>query len=351
MAKRMKGLYKRGKMWWCSYKSLYGSIKRESTKTTDYNDAMEYLLDRKAEIKAGTEPEAKKIVNHAFRELVDEYKKWCEKQRGFKSKIYFIKQLENEFSYMLLRQFSTMLVEQYQSKGLTKGKKHATINRHVATLKHMFTKANDWNMVDEVVLRRIRKVKMLEENNKRLRYLSKDEWKSLLEACDSHLHPIVLMALNAGMRKSEILNLQWDNVDLTHNFIHIEDSKNGERRDIPINDTLKKMLQNLPRRLDGKHLFYDLKTQKPFKDVKRSFKTACKNAKITNFRFHDLRHTFASHLVMAGVDLTTVKELLGHKTLTMTLRYAHLSPEHKTKAVNLLGDMTQQSPVKMSEVI
>jgi integrase len=350
MARRMKGLYKRGKVWWCAYKSLYGDMKRESTKTSDYNEAIDYLTDRKAEIKAGTEPETKKIVNHTFWELVEEYKKWCERQRGFKSKIYFIKQLEDEFGYMLLRNFSTMLVEQYQTKKMNKGNKPATINRHVACLKHMMTKANDWNMVEETVVGRVRKVKMFKENNKRVRYLSKDEWQTLLEVCDSHLYPIVLMALNTGMRKSEILNLQWDDIDLANNFIHLEITKNGERRDIPINETLKEMLVKLPRRLDGKYLFYDPKTQKPFKDVKRSYKTACKNASITNFHFHDLRHTFASHLVMIGVDLTTVKELLGHKSLAMTLRYAHLSPEHKTKAVNVLDGMFKQSPMKKSEV-
>jgi integrase len=345
----MKGLYKRGKVWWCAYKSLDGSVKRESTKTNDYNNAIQYLEDRKAELKAGAEPETKKISNCTFRELAIEYNKFCQIQRSYSSKFYFIKQLEGEFGFMLLKQFSTMLIEQYQNREMGKGRKPSTVNRHVAALKHMFTKGNDWNMVDETVLRRVRKAKMLSENNKRLRYLSHVEWQSLLEACDSHLYPIVLMALNTGMRKSEILNLQWDGVDLTNNFIHLEITKNGERRDIPINDTLKEMLLKLPRRLDGKYLFYDPKTQRPFKDVKRSYKTACKNAKITNFHFHDLRHTFASNLVMRRVDLTTVKELLGHKSLAMTLRYAHLSPEHKTKAVNVLDGMFKQSPIEKSE--
>ena len=86
-------------------------------------------------------------------------------------------------------------------------------------------------------------------------------------------------------------------------------------------------------------MFFDPKTGKPYKDVKRSFKGACRRAGIKDFRFHDLRHTFASHLVMAGVDITTVKELLGHKTLTMTMRYAHLAPSHKVKAVAMLEQL------------
>src|SRR3972149_10943737 len=94
----------------------------------------------------------------------------------------------------------------------------------------------------------------------------------------------------------------------------------------------------LIRRLDVPYVFYEPTKGKPYQDVKRSFKTALRKAKIRDFHFHDLRHTFASHLVMAGVDITTVKELLGHKTLTMTLRYSHLAPSHKVKAVDILDN-------------
>ena len=113
-------------------------------------------------------------------------------------------------------------------------------------------------------------------------------------------------------------------------------TKNGERREIPINNTLRASLQSITRRIDVPYVFYDKTTGEPYRYIKRSFNTACRRAGIRDFRFHDLRHTFASHLVMAGVDITTVKELLGHKSLTMTLRYAHLAPSHKVKAVGVL---------------
>ena len=132
-------------------------------------------------------------------------------------------------------------------------------------------------------------------------------------------------------------------VEPNHGFILLDQTKNGERREISINGTLKESLTELfqgtkdrPRRIDVPYVFYEPATGKAYKDVKRSFHSACKRAKTTNFHFHDTRHTFASHLVMAGVDLTTVKELLGHKQLTMTLRYAHLAPSHKVKAVDIL---------------
>jgi len=121
-------------------------------------------------------------------------------------------------------------------------------------------------------------------------------------------------------------------------------TKNGERKEIPINETLRGTLQGLIRRLDIPFVFHDPSTGKPYHDVKRSFKTALRRAGIKDFKFHDLRHTFASHLVMAGVDLTTVSRLLGHRTLTMTLSYAHLAPSHKVKAVGILDNALNGQP-------
>ena len=138
-----------------------------------------------------------------------------------------------------------MLVEQFQTERTQRGNKPATVNRLVATLKHMFSKAVEWDMVEEQTLKRIRKAKLLEENNRRLRFLSKEECHTLLSVCDNHLGPIVTCALHTGMRKGETLNLQWNkNVDLTHGFILLEATKNGERREIPICDTLRAVFQD-----------------------------------------------------------------------------------------------------------
>jgi integrase len=344
-----KGIYKRGKKYWIRYAGLDGKTLYETSGSERFRDAQDLYIQRKEEIKKGKQPEIKRIKNHSFNDLATEYEKWAVRQKSFDSKPYLINQLKEVFGNLPLRRFSTMLIEQYQTERLNKsnrpkkngktdtGNKPATVNRLIATLSHMFTKAVDWNMVEEGVLKRIRKVKMLPENNRRLRYLSKEECKELVNSSESHLKPILITALNTGMRKSEILNLKWnENVDLKHGFILLGLTKNGDRREIPINDTLRRTLQATSRRLDTPYVFYDMKTGKPYKDVKRSFKTAVRKAKIHDFKFHDTRHTFASHLIMAGLDITTVKELLGHKTLTMTLRYAHLAPSHKVKAVDLL---------------
>ncbi|MHC4196901.1 MAG: site-specific integrase [Planctomycetota bacterium] len=192
-------------------------------------------------------------------------------------------------------------------------------------------------MVEEDTLKKVRKVKLLKEPPGRLRFLSKEECQALIEVCSPHLRPIVVTALNSGMRKGEILRLRWEQVDLKHGFILLDITKNGERREIPINSTLRATLEAIPHGPKSEYVFVD-RNGNPFKDVKRSFRTACRRAGISDFRFHDLRHTFASHLVMGGVDITTVKELLGHKTLTMTLRYAHLAPSHKVNAVRVLEE-------------
>jgi integrase len=329
-------------MYWIRYAGIDGRIIRESSGSRVFKDAETLHIQRKQTVKEGKQPEIKRIVNHTFNELVQQYLIWAERQRSFRSKRGFIKQLAEAFGNLPLRRFNSMLIEQYQTERLQKGNKPATVNRLLATLKHMFTKAVEWDMVEDETLKRVRKAKLLEENNKRLRYLSKEECQNLVACCDKHLRPIVITALNTGMRKGEILGLRWESVDLRHGFILLEQTKNGERREIPINDSMRSTFQNVIRRLDVPCVFHDPATGKPYQDVKRSFKTALKRAEIKNFHFHDLRHTFASHLVMAGVDIATVKELLGHKTLTMTLRYAHLAPAHKAKAVEVLDGILNE---------
>ena len=242
-------------------------------------EKLKHCLSKESrQLKEGKQPEVKKIKNYGFNELVEQYTKWVERQRSFKSKIYLLKQLADAFGNFPLRQFNTMLIEQYQTERLNKGNKPATVNRLLATLSHMFSKAVDWDMVEEETLKRIRKVKLLEENNRRLRYLSKEECQALISNCEAHLRPIVITALNSGMRKGEILSLKWDNVDLKHGFILLDITKNGERREIPINDTLRANLQGITRRLDVPYVFYYSKTGKPYQDVKRSFHTSLRRS-------------------------------------------------------------------------
>jgi len=138
------------------------------------------------------------------------------------------------------------------------------------------------------------------------------------------------------MRKGEILGLKWEAIDIGRGLIYLTDTKNGERREVLINEELKKVLVKLKLSKKGSCVFLK-KNGDPYKDVRKLFETSLKKSGIINFKFHDLRHTFASHLVMMGVDMMTVKELMGHKSIKMTERYSHLSPAHKKSAIELLG--------------
>ena len=337
----VKGVYKRGNICWIRYAGLDGKVIYESSGSDKFRDAEALLIQRRQAIKEGKQPEIRKITNHTFNELTEKYLSWINgRQKSARVKSYIISQLVNTFGSLPLRRFNTVIVEQLQTDLMGRGLKNSSCNKVLNILKHMFTKAVEWDMVESEVLKRVRKVKLLQDNSKRLRYLSKEECQALINSCDPHLKPVVITALNTGMRRGEILNLKWDQVDLRHGFILLDVTKNGERREIPINKTLEALFldKSLIRRLDVPYVFYDPVTGKPYQNVKRSFKTALRKAKIRDFHFHDLRHTFASHLVMSGVDITTVKELLGHKTLTMTLRYSHLAPSHKVKAVDILDN-------------
>ena len=199
--------------------------------------------------------------------------------------------------------------------------------------------------------------KILKENNKRLRFLTEDEIKDLLSECAPFLRNIIECALNTGMRRGEMLNLKWSQV--RNGFIYLDKTKTNDARQIPANDDLETLFNKIKKEqgiakvyafpyvgkserkeqnLSSKPIFtYE---GRQIKSVRTSFKTALKRANIQDFRFHDLRHTFASQVLLRGGSLKDIQELLGHKTMTMTLRYAHLSQENKKKAVNLLNGLT-----------
>jgi integrase len=157
--------------------------------------------------------------------------------------------------------------------------------------------------------------------------------------------------VNTGMRRGEILTLRWNQV--RNGFIYLEKTKTKNRREIPINADFSEVLDQIRREHVKREKNFPtdeyvfLYGSRHIKRLDRAFQGALKNAQIEDFRFHDLRHCFASHLVMRGASLKEVQELLGHKTMTMTLRYAHLSQENKKKAVNLLNGLT--APVEKAE--
>ena len=226
-------------------------------------------------------------------------------------------------------------IEQYRAERLEAGVTKSTINRELTILKKMFNLAIDWNLTEQ---NPIVKVKLFsEKGTKKERILKADEESKLLPACPDHLKPIIIMALNTGMRRGEILNLRWRQVDLERRLVTAENTKGGQNRTIPVNGTLFHELARIKAQGGSSELvFPNPRTGRPFTELKNSFKKACRTVGIHDLRFHDLRHTFATRLIEGGVDIVTVKELLGHFSVTVTQRYTHPGQLQKKLAVDLL---------------
>ena len=284
----------------------------------------------------GKHLEVKKQDKIKFKDFANEYLDLHSKVNNKswkKSDLRNIMALNIAFSTYYLHELTPHLIEEFKAKR-AKEVKPATVNRHLACLKSMFNKATVWGRYSGE--NPVKRVKLFKENNQRVRFLEREEIAILLANCSKHLRPIGITALNTGMRKGEILGLKWRDIDFKRGIIYLYDTKNGEQREIPINEQVKTALIRIRKHPDSPYLFCK-NDGKPFKYITTSFFTALKKSGIVNFRFHDLRHTCASHLVMSGADLNTVRELLGHKSLKMTLRYSHLSSSHKKRAVDVLS--------------
>lgn len=274
-----------------------------------------------------------------FDELSAEYLKFSKANKQpqvFRRDKGIVKRLLRVFKRRKIANISAHDLETYKIERINEVAP-ATVNRELTCIKHILNKAVEWRYLRHNQLRLVQRLK---EPPGRLRYLTNEEVDLLLRKCASHLRPIVITALNTGLRKGKILNLKWSDVDMTNRVITVKRPKNNETKTVPINETLYKTLKSLKPKKDGRPVFAN-ENGEPYGDVRKSFATALKRAGIENFRFHDLRHTFASHLVMAGVDIRTVQELMGHKDIRMTMRYSHLSNAHLKEAVKRIEHDTE----------
>jgi integrase len=329
-------IYRRKGVWYIDY-SFNGRRVRKSVGI--YKRDAELAL-KEAELKIvkgeflGMEEE-KKIM---FDELSAEYLKFSKANKRpqvFRRDKIMVNNLLEVFGGKDIRNISAYELEQYKMKRRN-AVSASTVNREITCICHMFNKATEWHYL---VHNKLRVVKKFKEPPGRLRYLKDKEISRLLKACTRHIKSIVIMALNTGMRKSEILNLKWSDIDIDNKVITIRMTKNNEVRAIPINSILYNELKRKEPKTDSEYVFANSEG-KPYSDIKTGFKAALRRARIKDFRFHDLRHTFASRLVMAGVDIRTVQELMGHKDIKMTMRYSHLSDAHLKEAIKKLENGT-----------
>ena len=297
------------------------------------------------------ERKSKKFMEFARDEFIENYSKVNKK--SWSRDVSSLKALEPYFKEKMIHEVTPKSIEKYKAQRLSGSIAPGTVNRELAFLNTMFKKAVEWDDLDSSPMEKVRNLRVPPHKD---RILTRAEIKRLIDISNSreegfhgtHLNPVLIVALNTGMRMSEILKLEWENVYLMKRRIHVEDSKSGRSRDIPMNDLVVEALSVRPH--DTKYVFPSPKTDESLKSVKSSFKRACRKAKIKGLRFHDLRHTSATIMIEIGVPLVTVSQILGHASIQMTMRYAHPRPEHKRDAIFKLGNYYEESRQKVDTV-
>jgi integrase len=337
------GLFKRkDSNCWQTCFFLEGRKVRKSTRTTNKKIAQRIYDRIRGQIAEGTYDRQLK-ADMPFFQLVDEFLEKHSKveKASYKRDVISGRLLKKYFGRMLIGEINAYEIKEWRQWRLqhTTNRntpvKKATVNRDLAFLKTMFNMAVQWGWLRE---NPAKKIKLLRGEEKRLRILDKDEISKLIKNASEHLKPILITAVSTGMRRGEILNLKWKHVDFSTGFIRVENSKNGEARNIPLNPYLKDTLMKLMTGRNPEDYVFIRKDGKRITCFKEAFKVACSKAGITDFRFHDTRHVAASLLAAGGCDIITLQYILGHKTLAMTQRYAHLIPGKHQKPREIMQD-------------
>ncbi len=314
-------------------------------------DAKIWAVQTEADIRSGRSfknPESRK---RTFAEMIDRYTKNVlpnKRERSQKAQKKHFAYWRERFGHYVIADVTPNMIAEAKDdlmNGIATSTKRqrtpSTVTRYLAALSHCYTVAvNEWQWADENPVKRISKPK---EPKGRVRYLSDDERERLLKECRESRDPVLLtivtLGICSGMRRGEIMDLTWNNVDLNRAVITIEDSKNGERRGVPVVEpalSLMKEHARIRRRVDTLLVFPAPKragaNAKPL-DFESAWKAALSRAEITDFKFHDLRHSCASYLAMNGASVAEIAGVLGHKTWAMTKRYSHLSQEHTSKVL------------------
>jgi integrase len=305
--------------------------------------AKRWAQQTEAAIKEGRYFKTREAQRHTVAEMIDRYiASVGDDKKDAKNQAQQLRKWKDRIGEYVLADVTPALVLEHRDRlgsepterGIVRGP--ATVNRMLAALSVAFTAAwKEWQWTDTNPVLQVKKRK---EPRGRDRYLSDDERERLLAACKASpcelLYPVVVFALSTGARKGEILNLTWADIDWEHGLAVFRDTKNDEVRSVPIEGHLLAELQKLSkvRRIDT-NLVFPRKDGRAHIELRKPWVKAVKNAKIENFRFHDLRHTAASYMLGEGVSLGQLAEILGHKTLAMVKRYAHLAVAHKKAAI------------------
>jgi integrase len=333
------GLYKRGSVWWMSF-SCEGKFIRRSAETMDRKLAQRIYDKIKGQIAEGKWFE-KPPEEKTFGEMMDRYLlEHVSRKKSKRSYEGYVRNLKSYFKDYKLSEITTDLIIKYKEKRLKEGVKPATLNRDLAILKNAFNRAMykwepAWAMVNPM-----KKVDMETENNERDRWMNNEEWNNLQKSLPRWMKEIILLDIQTGLRQGEIIALRWPMLDLSRRVLTIPrpNTKNNEPKTVPLNDIAMEILKSRPRSLQTDLVFFTRNhTQYRADNVRREFRKALMKSGIIDFRFHDLRHTFASRCLHSGADLYQVQKLLGHKTGAVTQRYAHHCVDSLRSAVDDLA--------------
>lgn len=276
-----------------------------------------------------------KPAAYLLADVIDEYLKHNKSKRSWKDDDRHGKRWKDRLDGRTLEDIAPAELEHLRTERLTTIKP-ATVNREFALLRRVFNVAIRDGKTER---NPVTKLGMLREPSGRVRYLTDaEEWALMGALATDADRQRVTVLLQTGLRKSEFLGLRWKDVDLKVGVLTIPRSKNGETRHVPLTSTVRGILGSLPRPLDGTALVFPNREGRcDLRWAEKTFPRAITDAQIDGFRLHDTRHSFPSRLAMEGVDLLTIKDLGGWKTLTMVQRYAHLSPGHRHSAIERLA--------------
>ena len=322
---------------------------QESATFARLTDAKKWVQSIESAIRENRHFKVTEAKRHTLSELIDRY---CvnvlPNKKSAKTQFQQLNWWKTKIGSRPLSDITPSLIAEYRDelgREITiRGKppSPATVVRYMAALSHAFTIAvKEWGWMEDSPMRKVTKPR---EPRGRVRFLSDEERVRLLESCKEssspYLYPVVVLALSTGMRSGEIMGLTWDNVDLNRGRAILHETKNGERRAVALKGHALELLKELGkvRRIDSNLLFpaKETKTTKPI-DLRKPWKVAVQKAELHDFRFHDLRHSAASYLAMNGASLAEIAEVLGHKTLQMVKRYAHLSEGHTARVVESMN--------------
>ncbi|MGB9716422.1 MAG: tyrosine-type recombinase/integrase [Thermodesulfovibrionales bacterium] len=351
------GLYRRkdSKKWWMCF-TVNSKRFRRSTETTDRRLAEKIYAKVLTQITEGKWFDLDESKQHTFEELMDRYLKEHsvinKTKESYENDKNYIKHLSKVFAGLTLDRITPKLIAEYKTLRSIEGAKPQTIKHEMICLNHALNLAlKEWEWINFNPCQRVKMPKVVNQID---RWLTFEEQESLLTACYDRewLKDIILFALNTGMRQREIMNLKWTDIDMLRKTATLQYTKNKEKRTVPLNHTIIELLKAKRKvvSMNG-YVFTQNGEQLTKRTIQRQFSTAVNRAKITNFRFHDLRHTFATRLAQSGVDIYTIAKLLGHKDIRMTQRYAHHCPESIRFDVNILDNLNMQNHSREKENI